>query len=52
MKFVLSSQGLQELDYGFLVGLFQFFKLLSDVASLTAVPRDGFEKCEGSTVVH
>jgi hypothetical protein len=40
----LTSQGLQELDDGFLVGASQFFKLLNDVAGLAAVPRDGFEE--------
>ena len=38
------SQGLQELDDRFLVGPFQFFKLLCDVAGLAPVPRNGFEK--------
>ena len=40
-----SSQRLQELDDGTLLGAFQFFKLLSDVAGLAAVSRDRIEKC-------
>jgi hypothetical protein len=43
--FALSSQRFQELDHGFLVWAFQFFKLLGDVGSLAAVAYDGFEKC-------
>src|SRR5271166_3454284 len=52
IKFALSSQGLQELDDSFLFGLFQFFKLLDDVVGFAAVPRDGFKKRQGSTVMH
>src|SRR6266446_1580695 len=51
-KFALRLERLQELDDGFLVGHFQFFKLLDDVGSLAAVPRDGFEKRQGGTVMH
>ena len=40
-----SSKGLQELEDGVLLGAFQFFKLLGDVAGLAAVSRDRFEKC-------
>jgi len=40
-----SSQRLQELYDGALLGAFQFFKLLSDVAGLAAVSRDRIEKC-------
>ena len=40
-----SSQRLQELYDGVLVGAFQFFKLLSDVFDLAAVSGDGFQKC-------
>jgi hypothetical protein len=42
---VVCSQRLQELDDGILLGAFQFFKLLGDMAGLAAVSRDRFEKC-------
>jgi hypothetical protein len=41
----VASQRLQEFDDGSLLGAFQFFKLLDDVAGLAAVSRDRFEKC-------
>ena len=44
IKFALNSQRLQELDEGFLIELFQFFKLLGDVVGLAAVASDGFEE--------
>src|SRR5439155_21094346 len=52
VKFRLRSKRLQELDDGFLIGHFQFFKLLDDVGGLAAVPRDGFEQRQGGPVMH
>jgi hypothetical protein len=40
-----SSQTLQELDDGVLLGALQLFKLLDDVASLTTMSGDSVEKC-------
>jgi len=51
-SFALSSQGFQELDDGFLIWAFQFFKLLSHVGSLAAVAYDGVEKCERGAIMH
>lgn len=47
-----SSEGLQELDDGVLLGPFQFFELLGDVAGLAAMSHDRIEKCQGSAVMH
>jgi hypothetical protein len=42
---LLRSEGFQELHNGFLIGTFQFFKLLSDVGGFAAVAGDSVKKC-------